>query len=70
MSRGRFLEPILGDDPRRMARRLTLCVLVGLVAGVGAVAFSHMLELIRRYVEMRLQRGRHGSAARTAALEP
>jgi chloride channel protein, CIC family len=41
------LQALLGDDPRFLGRRLLLCVLVGLVAGLGAVVFYYMLEASR-----------------------
>lgn len=43
------LRSLLGHDPRILGRRLLLCLLVGVVAGLGAVAFYYVLEL-GRYV--------------------
>ena len=51
MTGGKLLEALLGHDPRYLGRRLFLCVLVGVVAGFGAIGFFYMLEA-GRYVCM------------------
>ena len=44
MTGGKLLEALLGHDPRYLGRRLFLCVLVGVVAGFGAIGSFYMLE--------------------------
>jgi CIC family chloride channel protein len=47
MNGGAFFQALLGRDPRHLVGRFVLCVLVGLVAGLGAAGFYYMLELGR-----------------------
>lgn len=42
-----LLERLLGRDPRLLGRNLILYVIVGLVAGMGAVGFYYLLDLSR-----------------------
>jgi CIC family chloride channel protein len=44
MASAKWVDTILGREHREIVRLLGLCVLVGLVAGVGAVAFYYLLK--------------------------
>jgi CIC family chloride channel protein len=47
MANAKFLETILGYGRRNLVRRLVLCIMVGVIAGLGAVAFFYLLEFAR-----------------------
>lgn len=44
MAVGSWMGTLLGREHRQMVRMLALCVLVGLVAGLGAIAFYYLLK--------------------------
>ena len=70
MTGGKLLEALLGDAPRYLGQRLVLCVLVGVVAGFGAIAFFYMLEAGRYVCMDYLAHYSPAQAGYEQALEP